>query len=229
MAYHIGITSTHGITLQAGAIANAVDKSSKVGVSEVTGVAGETVKTDSLRINQVDITISGVGPALLSGVTSADVTVPSTLKLLRAQQDEKSTGDLRAMFSRTYTGMVAFDESAAGEDEGAGEAEPDADTLGIVSATFTLLESLSKTSEVKDVNVPATNGAPGARATCLKKNTASVRGRGDLPANITLGLSGMAVYGLSGGKTHVTQLDEGQKADDINSFGAQASHYPLAA
>jgi L-serine deaminase len=229
MAFHIGVTSTGGLTLPSGAIAHKVDKSSKVGVSEVLSTAGEYGKTDSLRIKQVDLTISGVGPAGLAGVTAATLGAPDTMKILRAQQDEKSTGDLRANFTINATAMEAFDETAAGEGEGAGAAEPTADTLGIVSATFSLLESLSKTSEVKDVNVPDTDGTPGARGTCSKKNTATIRGRGDLPANITLGLAGMAIYGLTGGKTHVTQLDEGQVADDINSFGAQANHYPLAA
>ncbi len=229
MGYHIGITSTGGLTLAAGVIPQSVDESSKVGVSEVIGATGEIVKSDSLRTKQVDLSISGVGAAPFASVTAADVPSPATMKILRCSQDETSTGDLRAKFSLSATSMVAFTDDGEGAGEGAGEAGPDADTLGIVSATFSLMESLNRSTEVKDVNVPATNGAPGARATCTKKNSTSARGRGDLPANITLGLAGMGVFGFTGGKLHVTQLDAGQKADDINSWGASASHYPAAA
>ena len=228
MAHHIGITSTYGLTLPSGAIAQDARKVQTVGVSEVPGISGEYVKAATLKQKKVDVTVSGVGPAGLSGVTSGNVSPPSTLKILSVEQGEKSTGDNRATFSINATGMSSFVD-AAGTPDAAGGGDPDEDTLGIVSVTLALSETLSCKSEVKDVNVPATDGTPGARATCCLKNSVSVRGRGDIPSSLMLGTDGLEVAAFTGGVMLVGKLEEGQKADDINDWSAEAQHYPSAA
>jgi hypothetical protein len=227
MAHHIGITSTHSITLPSGAIAQDVRRTKTVAPSEVIGTSGEYENVKPLKQMKVDVVITGVGPAPLSSVTSGNVAPPSTMKALNAEQGEKSTGDNRATFTLNSTAMESFSDSA-GSPAAAGAGDPDEDTLGIVSITLALAETLSVRREVKDVNVPATNGTPGARGTCCLKNTISVRGRGDIPASLTMGSDGIAVAGLSDGVTLVGKLEEGQKADDINDWAGEAGNYPEA-
>jgi hypothetical protein len=229
MAHHIGVTSTYGVTLPAGAIAQNASKSQNVDVSEVPGDDGEIALASPLRANKVDVSVSGVGPAGLDAVTAGNVALPATMTILSVEQGEKSSGDNRATFSINATGMEAFTETAVGTPDAAGAGDPDEETLGIVGITMSLSETYSERREVNDVNAPATNGAPGARAKCNVRSSFSVRGKGDKSAALTMGIDGIAPAGISTGKTIVRQLVENQAAQELNGWGAEAMNYPAAA
>lgn len=228
MAFHKGITSAY-FALAAGAIAQSVQRTRSVEISEVPGADGEYAKASPLRQMKTEVSISGVGPANLGGIAAGNVDPTSTLKLVSIEQGEKSSGDNRATFSLQAVGYTAFDESAVGTPDDAGAGDPDEDTLGIVAVTLALSETFSQRREIKDLIAPATDGSPGARAMCGIKNTFSVRGKGDVPASLTLGFDGIEVAGIATGKTIVRQIMDDEKSQEINGWGAEANNYPAAA
>lgn len=229
MAHHVGITSTYSVTVPAGGIAQEVSRTRSVELSKVAGTDGEWAKVSALKQLKTDVQVSGVGPANLGAVSAGNVVAPSTMKVLSVQQGEKSSGDNRATFVISATGMSSFDPSTEGTPAAAGDGEPDEDTLGIVGITLALSETFNATSEVKDLNVPATDGTPGARATVGLESSFSGRGAGDIPASLSLGLAGIEPAGFGAGLTIVRSINDVQKAQEINTWGFDANNFPAAA
>jgi len=57
----------------------------------------------------------------------------------------------------------------------------------------------------------------------------SIEGKGDLPSGIALGSDGgLAIEGISGGKTIIKQVSETEKNDDWNEWKISGMNYPAA-
>ncbi|WP_156345497.1 hypothetical protein [Verrucomicrobium spinosum] len=161
-----------------------------------------------------------------ASVTSAAIALPATMTIIKSDATEVNNG--RVSCTVMASGHSAFTD-AAGASPGVGAGDPDEDTLNIVSCSFSLAENVQVSHEVQDKMILGGDGAPGARATCLQKNSFTTRFRGDLPAGVVLGTSGAGVKGLEDGKLLVNQLMEEQKMDDFNGGSVGGNHYPLAA
>lgn len=225
MASHLNVSSTYGITLPSGAVAESVKRSRKIETDKMVGTSGEYSKFDAHHTKAVEVTIEGKGPAGLDGVTSATVGTPSTLKITKAEQKEANKG--RAGFSLTALGHEDYDDadSAAAIDG----AEPDIDSLVITSVTHAVAQTLTKSSSVTDKTELGVDGKPALRATCQKLNAFSSEGKGDIPAAVALGTGGAGIAGLTGGKLIVSQLDDDQKNGEWNGYSFSGEHCPSAA
>lgn len=227
MAAHIGVTSHYGITLPDGAECVAISKTSTVEISELMDCEGEFVKADALHHKKVEVAFSFVGAPMHDSVAVGDVALPATMTITKSDATESNAG--RVSCSITAAGHESFTDAGTGASPGEGEAGPDEDTLNLVSCTLALAESVQVTKEVQDKVLIGYDGAPAARATHSAKNSFAVKFKGDIPAGVVLGLSGVGVYGLTGGKLIVSKLMEEQKNDDFNGGSIEGSHYPSAA
>lgn len=227
MAAHIGVTSTYGVTLPAGAEAQSASKTETIEISELTGAAGEYVKADALFAKKVEVSIGYVGEPMHSSIVSGAVADPSTMTVIKSEATEQNKG--RVACTVNAVSHEAFEDDGAGASPGEGEAGPDEDTLNLVSCTLSLAENVQVTKEVQDKMILNAAGVPGARARCQKKNAFSVRWKGDLPTGVVLGLGGAGVFGLTGGKLLASKLMVEQKMDDFNGGSVEGNHYPVAA
>jgi hypothetical protein len=225
MAAHIGIETTHGITLDTEAVAQSVRRRESVEVSSVIGVSGEYVLAKPLKTKRVEVTIQGVGNGDRSVVAVGEVATPADLSAISVEQTEINNG--RASFTLTAAGVSSFTDPAAANGSAAG-ASITKGTIEILSVSYALSESLSVTSQVEDKVATATDGTPGFRAKHAKMGNFSVRGKGDLPAGLALGTGGAAVKGLNGGVLIVTELEEEEQASEINGWSLSGTHYPAA-
>lgn len=223
---HIGVTSTYGVTLPANSEAQDASRTSTVELSELIGATGEIVKLNPLHVLKKDVSVNYVGASSLASVTVAQGLDPATIKVTKADIKEINKGHVACAL--TASGHEAFTD-AAGSSVGAGEEEPDVDTLNLKTVTFALAENVDRNSEVKDVVVIGGNGQPAWRGTVTKKNGFSVKFKGDIPAGVVLGTAGAGVYGFTGGKLVVTKLMESQKKDEVNDGSYDGTHAPVAA
>jgi hypothetical protein len=223
MAAHINLATTYGVTVPAGSVANSAEKTSTIDVSEVTGVSGEIVKADPLKVVKVEVSVSGVGPAGRATVT-VGVVAPATMSVISAEETESNKG--RVQFSIKAAGHEDFDDAAGSV---TADDEPTVDTLNIVSVAYACAESVKRSVEVTDSVLLGSDGKPCDRAKVKKMGSFDVQGRGDLPAGVALGTGGVNVAGFSGGKIICTTLKESEKAGDWNGWGGSGKHYPAAA
>lgn len=224
MAY--GITSTGGVTLASGAIAQEVRTTQTVGESLVVGEDGEYAKADPLNNLKKVININGIGNAGMDGVVSGVIAVPSTMTVTKSEQNEVHNG--RATFTLNASAEIAFTDITEGNDA-SGSGDPDEDTLHVVSCNLALTESVRRSTEASEILALATTGVPGLRALNRLKTPFSIKGKNTFPASVVLGSNGTALYGMTSGKTLVTKLDAMQKMDDFPSWDTDGCQYPVAA
>lgn len=224
---HIGIPTTHGITLQATAKALTCDRTRSVETSKVPSTSGEYALFRAKKTMKTEVSITGVGPAALASVTSASGVTAATLKLIKSEQGETVTGDGNATFSSTYAGHEAFADS--GSTSSSAGAEPDIDTIcEITSVTYSDVQTVKKSFEVTDKVITHSDGTPGTRATILRKGDISIDFAGDIPSGVALGSDGLNGAGMTG-RIIVGRLTDTQKADDWNGGSAAAEVCALAA
>lgn len=225
MANHLNVTSTYSVTLPSGAAAESVKRTRVIETDKLVGVDGEYSQFDAHHMMKVDVTIEGKGPAGLAGVTSATVSSPSTLKIVKAEQKESNKG--RAGFTINATGFESYSDANAGNSiDGA---EPDVNSLVITSVTHAVAQSLTKSRQVADKMELGGDGTPALRATCMRIDTFSSDGKGDIPSAVSIGTGGAGIAGLTGGKIIVTTLDDDQKNGEWNGYSFSGEHCPAAA
>jgi hypothetical protein len=225
MAAHLGIETTHGITLDTEAVAQSVRRRQSVEVSTVIGVTGEYVLAKPLKTKRVEVTIQGVGKGDRSAVAAGVVADPATLSQISVEQTEINNG--RASFTITAAGVAAFTDPATANGS-ASAASITKGTIEILSVEYALTESLTVTSQVEDKVATDSDGTPGYRAKHARMSNFSLRGKGDLPTGIDLGTGGAAVKGLNGGVLIVAELEEEEQASEINGWSLSGMHYPSA-
>ncbi len=224
MGAHYNLNTTYGVTLPAGAVPQSAERNRTVEISEVVGTSGEFVKADPLKTAKVEISVSGVGPAGLSGVTSGNVSAPSSITINSAEQGEGNKG--RSTFSIKAAGFETVTSTGGG---GSAGSEPDIDTLEIVSVSYACVETVKRTANVTDLMQLGSDSTPFARGKCKRFTDFDIAGRGDLPSGLVIGSGGASLAGLSGGKLIVASLKEMEKAGDWNGYGGSGKHYHLAA
>ena len=224
MANHLNVTSTYGVTLPSGAEAQSVKRDQKIETDKQLGTDGEYSHFSAHHTKQVDVTIDGIGPAGLAGVTSATVSAPATLKILKAEQKEANKG--RATFTISATGHSSFDDGSGSDTPGS---EPDVNSLVITSVTHAATQSVTKSTSVEDKVLLGADGKPLNRATCAKISSFSGDGKGDVPSALNLGTGGVGIAGLTGGKLIVTSLTDDQKNGEWNGYSFSGEHCHAAA
>lgn len=226
MAAHLNITSTEGVTLATGAEADDVEKVSTVEIAELADQAtGEYIKASPVNHKEIAVRITGDGPHDLTEPAAGTVADPATITVISAEVTEAP--NQRCNFSVRATGHEAFTDPAGSVS--ATGAEPDIDDLEIVSVEYSIAENVRRSYEVEDMVLVGTDGTPANRATVGVKGTFSIQGRGDLPAGTALGTGGAAFQDGDTGLVLVNSLMEGEKRKDWNRWGADGSHYKVAA
>lgn len=226
MPAHIGVLDTFGIELAEGAEAQSASQTETIEASELVGANGEIVKADPLFAKKIDVSVSFVGTPQHASIASGAVVDPSTIEVLESDATEQNKG--RVACTATASGHEAFVD-AAGTSPGTGAAGPDEDTLNLVSSTLTLAEQVNVKKSVQDKVLLNALGAPAVRQKHGKKNTFAVRWKGDPPANVALGTSGVGVFGCTGGKLLVLKKTQDEKNEEWNGGSAEGNHYPVAA
>ena len=98
--------------------------------------------------------------------------------------------------------------------------------IGITSATGTLLESIEWEKKVEERVIKNKDGGFGEGKAFDPVIEFSVKGRGDTAMEVGLGAAGIA--GITGGATIITNVKQGQKNDDFESFEYSGTNYPGA-
>lgn len=228
MSAHLNITSTisttYGVTPATGTEVDDASKTTTVEVSEVLGTDdAEIILADPINVARVETSVSGEGPHGLT-LTPGTVGTPSTLTVLDVEVRELPNA--RCQFTARASGSVAFvDDPATVSEVGA---EPAITDLKVKSVTYSIVESVRRTSSVEDKVLVGTDGTPAARATHTRRRTFAIVGRGDKPAGLLLGTGGADFVGGTTGKVIVTSLMEGEKRADWNRHSAEGQHYLAA-
>ncbi len=228
MSAHLGITSTiasvYGVTLAEGSVADDCQKTTTVEVSEVISAAvGDIIHADPVHMAMVEATVSGDGPHSLT-LTSGTVATPATLTKISVELTEPVNG--RCQFSVRASGAIDF---ADGEgDVGEVGAEPTLAALKPTSVTYSIVESVRRSSTLEDKVLVGTDGQPAARGTITPRRPFTIAGRGDKPAGVLLGSGGAEFVGATTGKVVVASLMEGEKRADWNRWSADGQHYLAA-
>ena len=225
MATTIGITSTYGVTLGSGAIAQKVDRTRSLEASEVIGVDGEGALVKALPLMKTDVSISGIGLSTLAGVVVGTIGTPADISIVSATQSESNNG--RATFDIKASGVAAI--PAASNGGSAGSAAPDEHTVNIVGVAYSLTQECSVSAEITDLVVQATDGTAGFRALFGKRLTFNASGKGDIPSNVGIGAVGAKHFSVSGGATLTTTLTDTQEARGVQGWSFDAMNLPSAA
>lgn len=225
MATHIGVTSTYGLTLPANAVAQKCTRNQELAMIPLTGAAGELVKLQVAPYLKKEVTVEYVGAPDFTAPAVAQNITPSAMTVIKTEITEEP--NKHAVATRTAMAHESFTD-APGTSAGEGSADADETTLVIVSCTFSLAESVRRTREVKDVVVIGAQGGAAWRGTCMKKDSFSVRYKGDLPTGVALGTAGAGVYAFTDGVLVVGKLTDDQTADDVNGGSYEGEHAPSA-
>jgi hypothetical protein len=226
MAAHKNITTTHGLTLATGAVADDVEKSVSVEILEVTSqTSGEVVRVDCVNMATETVTISGDGPGDKTKVAAGTIATPSDLKEIRVENNESPNGRLN--FSLTAESNVSFTDPAS--TVAAVGAEPTIADLEIVSVEYSIAESVRLAAEVRNSVLIGTDGTPAARCHIEARHPFTVNGRGDLPTGVAAGVGGVAFVGGNTGKVIVPNLTTGEKRGDWNRWGTDGTQLKAAA
>lgn len=228
MSAHLNITSTiateYGITIPSGTQVDDASKTSSVEVSEVLSTAAAAIiYADPLKTVKVETQVSGDGPFGLS-LSAGSIGTPSTLTLIGVDLGENVNG--RCSFTARAAGHAAFVDPAETPDEVG--AEPTIASLTVTSVTYSIVESVRRTSSLEDKVLTGTDGGPAARATVTPRRTYEIVGRGDKPAGLVLGTGGAEFVGATTGKVITLSLMEGEKRGDWNRHSASGNHYLAA-
>ena len=101
--------------------------------------------------------------------------------------------------------------------------------IGIQSVDLTLAESVEVSRKVETKPLIDKDGRFADGKAFDPTGDFSIKGRGDLPAGVTVGTDGgLAVAGISGGVTLITSVKEGQKNDDWNTWECSGQNFPNA-
>lgn len=226
MPAHIGVNDTFGIELDEDAEAQSATQTETIEPSELVGANGEIVSAEALHAKKVDVTVSFVGTPQHASIAAGAIADPATLTVIESDATETNKG--RVSCTANASGHEAFAD-AAGTSPGTGAALPDEDTLNLVSSTLTLAEQVNVKKAVEDKMLLNRLGQPAVRQTVKKKNSFSVRWKGDLPTSVALGTSGVGVFSLTGGKLLALKLTKEEKNEDWNGGSVEGNHYPVAA
>lgn len=101
-------------------------------------------------------------------------------------------------------------------------------SIGISLVDYTLAESAELAAEVTPVDLIDKVGAAVQQFGINRKQPFAVRGRGDLPDTIALGVSGVTISGITGGVTLVSDITEGDDDGQVNSWSVNGANYPDA-
>jgi hypothetical protein len=228
MSAHLGITSTiattYGPTLASGTVADDCMKTTSVEVSEVLSAStGAIIEADPVNISRIETNVSGEGPHSLT-LSAADIATPSTLTVVNVEITEAPNA--RCQFSIRSAGVVAFvDDPATPAEVGA---EPTIADLKVKSVTYSIVESMRRSSSLEDKVLVGSDGAPAARGTITPRRTFDITGRGDKPAGLVLGSGGAEFVGATTGKVIALSVMEGEKRADWNRYSASGQHYLAA-
>lgn len=223
MASHLNVTSgTFGLTLPSGTEVESTDSTYTLGVVSFVGASGEYTIATAEKSAKREITITGVGPAGFTGITSGTLT-PSSIKLISAEQSESNKAHPRF----TIKGVSHHDNTNDGASATSAGAAPTKADLEIVSVEYASTETYRATVAVEDVPLITNDGTVELRATCKRKGTYSLAGRGDLPSGLAIG-AGLAANGMATGKSIITKLGETEKQGEWNGWSADGEWYPAA-
>lgn len=224
MATAIGVTSTYGITLATGAIAQKVDRTRSLEPSEVVGVDGEVSLVKPLALMKTEVSISGIGLAPIASVAVGTVATPADIEIISAEQGESNNG--RATFSLKASGTAVIPSASTGGS--AGSAVPDEHTINIVGVSYSLTQDCRVSAEVSDMIIQATDGTVGFRAKYAKRFSFSANGKGDIPSNVGIGAVGAKHFSISGGATITTSLTDTQEMRGVQGWSFDAVNHPAA-
>jgi hypothetical protein len=102
------------------------------------------------------------------------------------------------------------------------------DNIGIQSVDLTLAESVEVTRKVDTKPLVDKQGRFADGKAFDPTVEFSLKGRGDLPAGIAVGINDVEIASISGGVTIVTSVKEGQKNDDWNTWECSGQNFPNA-
>ncbi len=102
------------------------------------------------------------------------------------------------------------------------------DNIGIQSVDLTLAESVEVTRKVDTKPLLDKQGRFADGKAFDPTMEFSMKGRGDLPAGIAVGINDVEIASISGGVTIVTSVKEGQKNDDWNTWECSGQNFPNA-
>lgn len=224
--YNISGDLHAGVTIPAGSEVDAVTKSTRVEISEVTDSSTlEIIFADPVHMASVEVSVTGDGPVDLAMVAS-DPATPATLTVLRSEISEPNPNK-RCTFNVRATSAVAFtDPATALIDAGA---EPTLADLVITSVEYSAAESVRRSYEKQDLVLVGTNGEPLDRGTFTPKGSFSINVRGDAPVGMAAGTGGAAFKGCATGLVVVSTFNETEKKGDWNGASAEGNHYKSAA
>ena len=101
--------------------------------------------------------------------------------------------------------------------------------IGIQTIELTLAESLDRTKKMETKVLKDYTGAFADAEAYDPTEDFSIKGRGDLPEAIALGLDGdgVGIYGATGA-TIVTNISLTENNEDFNSWECSGQHFPAA-
>lgn len=223
MATHLGVTSTFGVTPPAAMEVTRATRNTRVPTYKTPGSNGEWLKYTAGRHKTVTVTLEGFGTAPVDAVAAADGITPATDTLQSARQGETNKQSPPTV-TVVYPAHAAFVDADSAET--APSAEPDLDTVEIVSVSYSLTESLDITTSVQDKAIDGADGKPAHRAHFALESSFTLAGYGDIP--VALGTGGAGIARLTGGILIVDNLDEIENAQDCNQWRASGGHCPAA-
>lgn len=100
--------------------------------------------------------------------------------------------------------------------------------IGIQSIDLTLAESLERTRKVETKVIRDKDGAFADGEAYDPTEDFSIKGRGDLPEAIALGVDAEGVGLYESGVTIVTSVTETETNEDFNSWECSGQHFPGA-